>query len=216
MKKFTDFLLSIIFTKHVFSYQKILSLYNKELGKIRGSQFESNGFTYLLPYKNYVRDLFWSIKFKNNKQATQLIGRLLYETLPEQIIRWEQFDNFTKPLLITVPSSKKRIYMRGFDQNHLIIKSFLRHGGNNFIEYKPQSLQKIKNTIHQSRTTSKQERLIHPQGAFAVTNSHLSSIKNRNIILFDDILTTGATTQEVKKVLQKANVSQIKVVVIAH
>jgi len=216
MKKFTDFLLSIVFTKSVFSYRKILLMHQRESTKIQGAQFSSDNFLYLLPYKGYIRDLFWSIKFKNNKQATKLLSKLLYETLPEHVINWERFENFTNPLLITVPSSKKRIHKRGFDQNHVIIKSFLRYGGDNFVEYQPQALKKVKNTIRQSRTTSKQERLLNPRGAFAVANAHFLTLKGRNIILFDDILTTGATTQEIKKLLHKAGACQIKIVVIAH
>jgi len=214
MKKCANFLLSILFTRKVFSYEKIFELYTQEQSVVAGISFSKNPFTYLLPYKKYIREAFWSLKFKNNRSVAVLFGKLMYETLPEQIIQWEQFENFNNPILATVPSSKQTLHKRGYNQNDLIVRSFLRHGGDKFIEYKPRIIRKTKNIPKQSRTKSKQERLINPKGAFAVANAPL--IKNRNIILFDDILTTGATTQEIKKLLHKAGVIQVKIVVIAH
>ncbi len=216
MKNLLSILLSFIFTRKDFSYKKILSFHIQEKTKISGRSVRANNFLYILPYNTYIREVMWSLKFRNNKHVAHILGLLLYETFPEELILWEQFENFSDPLLITVPSSKQTVYRRGYDQNELIIKSFLKYGGNKFITYQPRVLKKIKHIPKQSRTKSKQERLKNPKGAFAVTNAHLSLIRGRNIILFDDILTTGATTKEIKKLLRKAEASQIKTVVIAH
>lgn len=216
IQKFSAFLLSFLFTQELFSYKKIFEIHTKESRKIQGSLRHKEPFLYFLPYCGYTKKLIWSIKFKNNKSACSLLGKLLYEELPEQLIEWSLFENFDNPLAVCVPSSKKSQLKRGFNQNHVIISDFLKRGGSEFVQYQPNVVIKTKNVLAQSRTKTKQERLKNPQGAFAIANAHLPLIKNRNIILFDDVLTTGATTNEIKKLLHKAGASQIKVVVITH
>ena len=216
IKKLSDFCLRVLFVSEDFSYPKILTLHHAELSKIQGKQLQRDSFLHLLPYLGYIREVLWSLKFRNNKRVAYLLGRLLYEVLPEYLVQWEQFDNFTNPLLIIVPSSKQTLRKRGFNQNHLIIKSFLAHGGNRFIKYQPDVIKKIKNIPKQSRTESRAERLENPKGAFTISNRHATFIRGRNIILFDDILTTGATTKEITRVLKRAGAKQIKIVAIAH
>jgi len=209
-----DFSLSLLFERENFCYAKILEIHQQERSRIQETLLKKDGFLYLLPYRGYVRDVLWSFKFKNNKQVSILFGTLLYELLPDYLLKWEQSDNFFDPILITVTSSKQSILKRGFSQNDLVIKEFVKQGGGEFITYQSKVIRKIKNTVRQSRTASRKERLKNPQGSFMVSN--VTSIQDRNIILFDDVLTTGATTNEVVKVLEQSGVKQIRVVVIAH
>jgi predicted amidophosphoribosyltransferase len=61
---------------------------------------------------------------------------------------------------------------------------------------------------------TKKDRLQNQKNAFTILNKE--KIRNRNIILFDDIYTTGATINEIKKTLKKAGAKNIKVIVLAH
>ncbi len=208
------FALSQMFERENFSYSKILSIHLQYTRKNVGSALQKDPFITLLPYKGIVREMIWSYKFKNNKELSRYFGLLLYEFLPGQLIEWEQFDGFDNPLLVSVPSSKKRLHERGFDHNHLILRRFLAEGGSSFVEYRPHVIKKIKHTQKQSWFSNKAERMRNPNGAFAVANAPL--LKNRNILLFDDIYTTGATVSEVIKVLKESGAKQIKIVVLAH
>ncbi|HIP33349.1 MAG TPA: ComF family protein [Bacteroidia bacterium] len=58
------------------------------------------------------------------------------------------------------------------------------------------------------------ERLKNQKNVFKLKNPE--KIKNQNIILFDDVYTTGATINEARKVLKKAGVKNIKVIVLTH
>jgi competence protein ComFC len=71
----------------------------------------------------------------------------------------------------------------------------------------------VKNITHQSKLSHKKDRLLNVQNAFT---ANPDIVKNRNIILLDDVVTTGATLSEAKKALQKAGAKQIKGFGLAH
>ena len=71
-----------------------------------------------------------------------------------------------------------------------------------------------KNTEHQARIKDRRARLKNLSGSFAVKNEGL--IKNKNIILIDDITTTGATLAEAKKILKQAGVRKVIAFTVAH
>lgn len=73
---------------------------------------------------------------------------------------------------------------------------------------------KSKETEHQAKIENRAQRLKNIAGSFAVQNTSL--IQNRNIILFDDITTTGATLSEARKVLKEAGARKIIAFTLAH
>jgi predicted amidophosphoribosyltransferase len=75
---------------------------------------------------------------------------------------------------------------------------------------------KPKETEHQARIKDRRTRLKNIIGSFAVKDSEKNKIKNRNIILIDDITTTGATLTEAKKVLKQAGARKIIAFTVAH
>ena len=80
------------------------------------------------------------------------------------------------------------------------------------IEYNNKSLKKIKTNKTQS-TLSEKERINNVKNAFGVMDAEL--LKGKKVILFDDILTTGATIDECAKVLKKNGVNDIVVLTLA-
>jgi predicted amidophosphoribosyltransferase len=87
-------------------------------------------------------------------------------------------------------------------------------GGKNFIYWEKNNLKKIKNTTPQFKIKSKEDRKKNIEDSLKIKNP--KKIKGKNILLFDDILTTGATLNEAKKVLKKAGAKKIVFMVIAH
>jgi predicted amidophosphoribosyltransferase len=53
-------------------------------------------------------------------------------------------------------------------------------------------------------------------GAFKSANRKVAKIKGKNILLVDDVLTTGATLKAATKALKKAGAEQINVIVLAR
>ena len=161
-----------------------------------------------------AKKILHSFKFKNNHSLAAVLARVLHDrmldTLSERLI----LDNFTDPLLIPIPITKKKRRERGFNQTELLCKELLKINSGDGIKYNAKILIKTKETKPQSLIKNRQLRMKNILGCFEVADPEL--IKNRNIILIDDIVTTGATLREAKRVLKKAGARRVIAFAIAH
>ena len=80
------------------------------------------------------------------------------------------------------------------------------------IEYNNKCLYKIKNITEQSKLNKKQ-RETNIEGAYELKRAN--KLKNKKIILLDDIYTTGSTANECCKILKQANIAKIDILTIA-
>ena len=166
-------------------------------------------------YKNkLVKQAIWALKFKNNTKIAELFGQIIYDYLIEELADLKLSHNFNKPVLIPIPISLKKRSERGYNQTELIASKINKLDKNNSFDYRKNILKKIKNTLPQSRTKTKKEREENLKGCFKVVMPKL--VSERNIILLDDVITTGATLNEAKKELKKYNPKQIICVALAH
>ena len=90
-----------------------------------------------------------------------------------------------------VPMTKKAEKKRGFNQCEVIARNV---GYNTNIPVS-KCIKKIKDTKEQ-KTLTKEERITNLRGVFKINS--VKDIKNKNVILIDDIMTTGATISESK------------------
>ena len=111
--------------------------------------------------------------------------------------------------IIPVPISKKRFAQRGYNQSSLIAKEIAKKLD---ITYNDKCLFKTKNIIEQSKL-NKEERQKNIQGVYELYHKEL--LKDKKILLVDDIYTTGSTVNECSKILMKANPKKIGVFTIA-
>ena len=123
-------------------------------------------------------------------------------------------QNFSNPVLVPVPSHFFRKISRGYDQNKVILKNFKKLGGENFIKIEKNILKKTKNTSPQYTKKNKNKRIENVKSSIKVLNSE--KIKGKNILLFDDVFTTGATLKETKKILKKAGAKKVFFITICH
>ena len=112
-------------------------------------------------------------------------------------------------IIIPVPIHKKRKAQRGYNQTQLIASKISKYVG---IKLCDDVLIKSKNTIAQSKL-NKNKRKQNIKGAFKILNSE--KIQGKNILLFDDIYTTGSTVNECSKILTRAGAKRIGVLTIA-
>ena len=126
------------------------------------------------------------------------------------------FQNLkTYDTIIPVPISKKRYKQRGYNQSALIAKELaeqIQKNKKQKITYNNKSLLKTKNIIEQSKL-NKEERIKNIQGVYELKNKTL--LKDKKILLIDDIYTTGSTVKECCKTLNQAQPKKIGVLTIA-
>ena len=169
----------------------------------------------IVSYKNkLVKQAVWLLKFKNDQKIAKLFAEIIYDALTEELADLKLTANFDNPLLTPIPLSRQRLKKRGYNQAELIASEMAKIDRDNFFEYKQDLLKKIKDTPSQSRARNKKERLENLKDCFEAKNP--ADIKRRNIIILDDITTTGATLSEAKKTLRVAGANQIFCVTLAH
>ena len=154
------------------------------------------------------------IKFKNNRTIAKLISESFYGHLLEELAELSQFENFHSPILIPLPISGKRKRQRGYNQSEIIGENLSRlDNGRNFV-YEPKILLKVRDTPSQTSVKNRQNRLKNLSGCFAVAGK--VNIRGKNVILLDDVTTTGATLKEARKVLLKNSAKKIFAFTVAH
>jgi len=156
----------------------------------------------------------WILKYKNKRGVARIFGNILYSQILEELSDLEQFENFKDPILIPIPLSRKRLKKRGYNQVLLIAKHLADLDKDVNFKLANNVLIKIKETPHQTQIENKRKRLENLTGSFAVKNHEL--VRGRNIILIDDVTTTGATFKEAKKVLKSAGARKIIIFTLAH
>lgn len=162
-----------------------------------------------------IKKSIWLLKYKNRKGFAKIFAETMYERIVEELSDLTRFNNFTQPILIPIPLTKKRMRERGFNQSMLICEELIKlDKKNNIFSLEKNILVKIKNGTHQVLTENKYKRLKNILNSFSIQNC--KKIENRNIILIDDVTTTGATLSEAKKILKKNGVKKVIAFTVAH
>lgn len=161
-----------------------------------------------------IKKAVWLLKYKGKRPIAQVFGEVMYGRILEELADLRVMENFREPVLMPIPLSPRRYRERGFNQALLICKRLMElDQGKNFVLEK-NILVKPKDSVHQARIENRTERLKNIVGSFAVINAE--KIKGRNIILIDDVITTGATLSEAKKVLRDAGARKVVAFTLAH
>lgn len=158
---------------------------------------------YLFDYHEAIRQKILEFKFKEKTY--------LYESFVKIIINDKKICGFLKSydIIIPVPISKRRKSLRGYNQSEMISKKVAKKVQ---IEYRDDILYKIKDTLPQS-LLDKERRRENIKDAYYIKNKE--AVKNKRIVLLDDIYTTGNTVNECSKVLKEAGAKEIGVLTLA-
>lgn len=159
---------------------------------------------------SFVKNLIELVKYRGNKKVIDKCGEILYR----EITKIYGFDDAgtKKFTLIPIPSSNKRRREKGFNQCELLCEAVLKNNPDLF-DYQKKVLIKTKHVISQTKLKRK-ERLKNLTGSMFIKNPEL--IKDKEIILIDDVWTTGATTNEAIRVLREVGVKKVFVFTLAH
>ncbi|MBU1091931.1 ComF family protein [Patescibacteria group bacterium] len=157
-----------------------------------------------------------ALKYRGAKRVAKPLAELLVEPLREKLPK-PNYRGSTSIVIVPIPLHKKRLRKRGFNQAELIAK----HLSENLSRSAGMSVTMINNVLYRNLYTvpqveikNREKRLKNLKNAFSVKNSE--SIKNKTILLVDDVSTTGATINEAKKVLLKAGAKEVIGAVVAR
>jgi len=150
-----------------------------------------------------VRDLIHQLKYKGNENVGTFLGNWFGQELKES----NEFKDID--YIIPVPLHKKRLQERGYNQLTKFGQSLSKILE---IEYLPEVLTRVSSSKTQ---TYKQrfERFSNNETKFLLTNK--STLKNKHILLIDDVITTGATLEACCKELLKTENLKISIVTMA-
>lgn len=115
----------------------------------------------------------------------------------------------TTDCIVYVPMTEKAVIKRGYNQGELLAKSLSSRLG---IPVLKNAVVKVKDTSEQ-KSLSQKERLENLKGCFSVKKRN--EIKDKNILLVDDVLTTGATAETVCRKLLKAGAAHVYLATVA-
>jgi ComF family protein len=130
-----------------------------------------------------IQQIIHHIKYKNEKELGIFMGRLMGNRI-RCLIEAHQID-----FAIPMPLHEKKQYMRGYNQASLLsegIKEMTQ------IPYNEKVLRRIEHTSTQTKK-SRMERWENVADVFEV--SDIALISGKNIMLIDDVITTGASTE---------------------
>jgi ComF family protein len=145
-----------------------------------------------------IKTLIHYLKFKGIKEAAKPIAKIIIKYISNMNIDLKNY------IVIPIPLSKNRNKERGFNQSEIIAQIFCE----NFkLQLECNSLFRNKNTPPQSSIKDGKKRKTNVKGCFSVIN--IENIKNKNIILIDDVTTSGATFYEATLALKSAGAKKI-------
>ena len=151
-----------------------------------------------------VKNILHSIKYKNNTLLAEEMGRQFGISIKVNDI----FNHID--IIIPVPLHHKKLLKRGYNQSELIANGISR------VINKPV----INNILYKTTNTSTQtkknryERWENAENIYALYNG--DSLNGKNILLIDDVLTTGATLEACCQAFKNSNIKSLNIATLAY
>ena len=155
-------------------------------------------------YETSIQEAIHLFKFEKRISLCKPLSKLIVDYMPDDM----NFDDYD--YIVPVPIHKRRLRERGFNQSTLLAKSIEKTVRLRVLE---NVIIKQKNTAPQS-SFDREARQTNIKGAFKIHNADI--IRDKHILLFDDVYTTGATIREVVNVLWNADPLEIDVLTLTR
>ena len=172
-------------------------------------------------YEGGLRELIHLLKYDHVLPAARVLGRMLAEA----VFDIEPEFGPELPLVVPVPLHESKFRQRRFNQSELLAKAMIKaishpthslrervgHPHSSKFELAPKLLERRRATDSQTGLT-RQQRIANLRGAFRATNS----VQGSDILLIDDVFTTGTTASECARVLRRAGARKVWVATVAR
>jgi ComF family protein len=167
------------------------------------SRWSPERFLAAFPYQGPSRRLVQALKYKRLRAVAKIMAKLLAGEMREIGV-----DFGPQAQAVPIPLSFWRQGARGFNQAELLARALAEELK---LGFRPKILRKIKDTSSQV-SLSRPERQENVRGVFSVSKE----LHGEDILLVDDVVTTGATAREAARTLKKAGAGQVWVLAFAQ
>lgn len=158
-----------------------------------------------IAYDDASRDLILGFKHADRLETVPLFARWIRTAAAEALAR--------DALVVPVPLHWKKLAQRRYNQAAELANAVGKLAG---LKVETGVLTRPKASPSQGEMVSARARLKNVAGAFAVAKERSKSLGGRNVILVDDVLTTGATLTACAKVLKRAGAASVRAVTLAR
>jgi len=155
-------------------------------------------------YDENSRRLITRFKYSDQTQLAKIYGQWLTRAGGELLAQTD--------IIVPVPLHYFRFVARRFNQSSLLAWEISKNTG---IKHLPCAIKRTRHTKQQTGL-SKSQRAVNVKNAFSIRPRYAAQIKGRNILLVDDVITTGSTIKQCVKALLKAGATQVNVLTLAR
>jgi ComF family protein len=161
-------------------------------------------------YESGLRELIHLLKYGGVRPAANVLGRMLAEAVATLENKFEQ----PSVALIPVPLHRAKLRQRGFNQAEVIARAALKNNScGDRLRLCAGLLVRKRETTSQIGLTSHQRRA-NLRGAFALSDPEI--LRGREVLIVDDVYTTGATVSECARVLRRSGATKVWVATVAR
>jgi ComF family protein len=157
-------------------------------------------------YDGELRELIHLLKYEQVHPAGKVLGGMLAQAIAKLTLTGSV-------LVVPVPLHGGKRRQRGFNQSELICRVALKSSSLAPMELASGLLKRVRPTVSQIGLTRPQ-RVENLRGAFKVP--HLNRVEDREILLVDDVMTSGTTVSECARVLRRAGAKKVWVATVAR
>ena len=148
-------------------------------------------------YGSCEQSMIFALKYGSRSDIGDTLGEMMYDRMSAEYGHDELADMYD--LVIPVPTHIEKKSKRGYNHADLMAQSFAKRAG---IRHAADVVIRTRSTIPM-KGLSPEARMANIRGAFSIRESSLPLIAGARILLIDDIFTTGATIDEIARILKE-------------